>query len=89
MQDETRRREARMMAAVAGLGGRSALSAEVDLRLGVRSDMTSPPRWLAAPARCLRRLFGGTVAAQATDAATPGTAPGGATVGAARPLRSG
>lgn len=35
MHDDSRKRDARMMQAVAGLGGRSALSGEVDLRLGL------------------------------------------------------
>lgn len=35
MRDDTGRRDARMMDAVAGMGGRSTLSSEVDLRLGV------------------------------------------------------
>jgi hypothetical protein len=34
MQNESRQREMRLMNAVAGLGGRSAPSLEVDLRLG-------------------------------------------------------
>jgi hypothetical protein len=35
MHDDSRRRDARMMNAVAGLGGRSALPGEIDLRLGI------------------------------------------------------
>ncbi len=35
MHDDSRRRDVRMMNAVAGLGGRSALPGEIDLRLGI------------------------------------------------------
>lgn len=35
MQDHSRQRDRQMMNAVAGLSGRSALSSEVDLRLGL------------------------------------------------------
>jgi hypothetical protein len=45
MQDLSGRREARMMEAVAGLGGRSALGSEIDLRLGVYDTGTRVPVW--------------------------------------------
>lgn len=54
MEHETRRRDARMMEAVAGLGGRSALSSEVDLRLGLAPSLGDPPNWIKALARLLR-----------------------------------
>lgn len=54
MQDESKRREARMMEAVAGMGGRCALSSEVDLRLGLTPTLGDPPGWIRALARLLR-----------------------------------
>lgn len=54
MQDETKRREARTMEAVAGLGGHSALSSEVDLRLGLAPSARGFPSWIGALARLLR-----------------------------------
>ena len=54
MEHEARRRDARMMEAVAGLGGRSALSSEVDLRLGLAPSVGDPPDWIKALARLLR-----------------------------------
>ena len=48
MHDTSKYREARMMNAVAGLGGRSALSSEVDLRLGLAPSITGFPQWGAA-----------------------------------------
>lgn len=55
MQDESKRREARMMEAVAGLGGRSALSCEVDLRLGLAPSAMGLPGWIEALAGLLRK----------------------------------
>ena len=55
MEHERTRREARMMEAVAGLGGRSALSSEVDLRLGVAPSARGLPGWIGALARLLRQ----------------------------------
>ena len=55
MEHESKRREARMMEAVAGLGGRSALSSEVDLRLGVAPSARGLPGWIGALARLLRQ----------------------------------
>ena len=82
MQDEYRRREARMMNAVAGLGGRSVLSAEVDIRLGVAAPSGDFPSWTRTLARVFH-LFGraspGPLPAQvrggrqAAWAATPGS----------------
>jgi hypothetical protein len=46
MQDQSRQRETRMMNAVAGLGGRSALSSEVDLRLGLVPAAGGLPGWI-------------------------------------------
>ena len=46
MQAESKTRDARMMEAIAGLGGRSALSSEVDIRLGVVPSKQNFPDWL-------------------------------------------
>ena len=58
MQDESKRREARMMEAVAGMAGRCALSSEVDLRLGLTPTLGDPPGWFRALARLLRHGLG-------------------------------
>ena len=55
MQDESKRRDARMMAAVVGMGGRCALSSEVDLRLGLEPELGELPGWIASLARLLGR----------------------------------
>ena len=46
MQDESRRRDARMMEAVAALAGRSASSSEIDLRLGLAPSTAGFPKWI-------------------------------------------
>lgn len=56
MQDESKRREARMMEAVAGLGGRNAPSSEVDVRLGVVPANKGYPKWLVALVSRLGRV---------------------------------
>ncbi len=55
MQDPTKQRDARMMQAVAGLSGRSALSNEVDLALGLTPSTIAAPGWLHALAGWLRQ----------------------------------
>jgi hypothetical protein len=55
MKDDSRIRDARMMNAVAGMGGRSVLSSEVDLRLGFTPDLGSAPVWLDG---LIRRIWG-------------------------------
>jgi hypothetical protein len=56
MQNEIDRRAERMMNAVAGLGGRSALSSEIDLRLGLPPSSAGVPGWLATFAVGLCRI---------------------------------
>jgi hypothetical protein len=56
MHNDSRQRDARMMNAVAGLGGRSALSGEIDLRLGIEPRV--PPVKLAWIVPLLGRVMG-------------------------------
>ena len=56
MHDDSRRRDARMMNAVAGLGGRSVLPGEIDLRLGIEPRV--PPMTLSWIAPLLGRVMG-------------------------------
>lgn len=46
MKDDSRMRDARMMNAVFGMGGRSVLSSEVDLRFGQTPNVGSGRGWL-------------------------------------------
>jgi hypothetical protein len=46
MRDDGRIREAKMMNAIAGMGGRSVLSSEVDLRLGLSETVRPSTGWL-------------------------------------------
>ena len=73
MHDEAKRREARMMEAVAGLAGRSALSGEVDLRLGVASSTGGFPSWIDALSGLLR--YCGRALSSGTRARSPETRP--------------
>ncbi len=57
MEHDTGRRDARMMNAVAGLGGRSALASEIDLRLGIMPVVTGGPGRTAGLMSRLRGLF--------------------------------
>lgn len=55
MKDDIRMRDARMMNAVAGMGGRSVSSSEVDLRLGLTPNIVSAPSWWDALVRRMGR----------------------------------
>jgi len=54
MKDNSRMRDAQMMNAVAGMGGRNALSSEVDLRLGLTPNVGSAQGWFGAFIRRMR-----------------------------------
>ena len=74
MQDEKRRREARMMEAVEGLGGRNALSSEVDIRLGVADSTGGLPGGIFGLAGVVRRLWRAVRRADTTQSAATVTA---------------
>ena len=53
MQYDSKIRDARMMEAAAGLGGRCAMASEVDLRLGLVPRIGDRPGWITALAKLL------------------------------------
>jgi hypothetical protein len=66
MHDRTRQREARMMDAVAGMGGRSLAATEIDIRLGVgpsaglgTREPGAPGWWQRAIARVRKAMARG------------------------------
>jgi hypothetical protein len=55
MRDDGRIREAKMMSAIAGMDGRSVLSSEVDLRLGLSETVRPSTGWLNALVGSIKR----------------------------------